>query len=516
MRLKALVILSLLLLAACRTDPAPPTPPPETGDFSLLLAKDGLSVTPGGVGNVAVTVVAEDGFDKAVAFSVVGAPLGLSATFAPPASANQSTLTLNLPATQEVKTYDFFVKGSATVNGALLEHTAPLKLTVTAPPGISVSGVVRNALGNPLADAVVRLGRKTATTGAGGKFSLSEVTTPYTLVVQPAGGSVQHEFVNLTRPDPTLVLLAFTGGAPLTGKATVTGELSGATFPVPEGQVGGVAFAGSGDARGNAGLTAGAGPGYSLEATWSGSSSVSGTLYALYGTLNPAVSSLTASYSGFARREVTLSNSGLLGGQDLSLEPVPNSALSVKLTLPAGAALQSKSLFLNLGPESFFLLGSDPGADLISTYPTPVVPGKTLNVSVKAVQGDRTILVQRAGLAANEVLDIALPAAVAPLTPADGALNVPQSATLTWGEVSDSVYVIVLDNDKRVVYTASDTYSTSLSANTLHTWYVLSLAPFSSLDDLAGARWSAGYPSPGDDQNLTATTSELMSFETTP
>ncbi|PYE54119.1 carboxypeptidase-like regulatory domain-containing protein [Deinococcus yavapaiensis] len=521
--LPSLLVLTSALLTACQGAGSAP-PPAESGDFSLLLTSSNVTVASGSSTSVNVTVAPSGGFTKSVAFSTAAKPAALATTFAPLNSSTTTTLTLDA-SSLDAGTYDFFVKGTATVNGASVEHTAPLKLVVTPKPGITVTGRVLNAFGVPLSGASVGLQPNPAstTTDANGNFTFANVKGTYSLVVQPSGSAISHEFVGLTRPDPKLMLFGVEGGAPLQAQATVSGTLSGATFPIPAGQIAGVTFANAANGRGSATLIAGSGANYNLTATWTGSSATTGTLYALYGKLNPAVSTLFDSYSGFATRDVNLANGVSSSGQNITFQPLgaaQNSSLSALITLPSGASLTSKRLFLSLSPKSFFLLGVDTSANTTNTYRTPVVPGKTLGLVVDAKQGARTVSVQRVGLQPNEVVNLALPSAAALSSPTNGRTDVGTNPNFSWTSVPPSSVSIFLLSGKRVAYTTASGYqpldSAFLGKNTSYTWTVATVGPFSSMDDFTSGAWPNGYPQAGDATPYVVTTSETFSFKTAP
>ena len=517
----SLLVFTTSLLAACSGGGGTPAPAPESGTFSLLLTTSTVTVASGSSTSVNVTVVPTGGFNKSVTFGTASKPSDLGASFSPPNSPTTTTLTLDA-STLAAGTYDFFVKGSATVNGAAVSDTKALQLVVTSPPGMTLSGQVRNAFGVPLADATVTFRRpatplRTATTDANGHFSFSDVRAPYSLTIAPNGTSTTHSFEGLTRPDPTLVLFGVAGGAPLQAKATVSGTLSGAIFPVPASHVVGIAFANTSDGKGAVGLGAGSAANYGFEASWSGGSTTAGTLHALYGKVSPASPTLFDSFSGYATRGVNLSNGLTAGGQNMTFQALgaaQNSAISAVVAAPAATTVTNKRVFLSLGPKSFLLIGVDATPNLTNTYRTPVIPGKTLGIVVDAKQGERSVTLQKTGLQPNEVVNVSLPNPVALAAPANGATNVAKNTTLSWSAVPNSVYLLLLPN--KVVYTSGTSYAAALGANTTYTWTAVSAGPFASLDDFAGTTWAAGYPVPGDDATYTVTSAETRSFKTAP
>jgi hypothetical protein len=104
-------------------------PPP---DFSLTTSASSLNLTAGSGGSVALTVVAINGFNSAVSFTVSGLPAGVSA--APSSFVAQPGVaqTINLAASAGA------TAGSATITftgtSGTLAHTATVMLNITVPP----------------------------------------------------------------------------------------------------------------------------------------------------------------------------------------------------------------------------------------------------------------------------------------------------------------------------------------------------------------------------------------------
>ena len=108
------------------------TPAPVTPDFTLALSPATVSLRPGGSAAVTVLLSRSGGFAGDVTFSVAGAPVGLSAGFAPPATGGDRA-TLTLAANSELSgSYTLQVQGV----GGGVSKTAALSVEVgeTEPP----------------------------------------------------------------------------------------------------------------------------------------------------------------------------------------------------------------------------------------------------------------------------------------------------------------------------------------------------------------------------------------------
>lgn len=117
---------------------------PVTPDFALSLSPATVSLTGGGNAAVTVFVARSGGFAEEVAFSVSGAPTGLSASFAPPATGGDST-TLTLSAEADLSgTYTLQVQGV----GGGVSRAVPLRVvleTSTPEPVADIAGTVVGA-----------------------------------------------------------------------------------------------------------------------------------------------------------------------------------------------------------------------------------------------------------------------------------------------------------------------------------------------------------------------------------
>jgi hypothetical protein len=123
----ALPLLALLLLAACVTGPV-------AGSFSLDLDASEVAVATGDSVAVGVTVLRSGAFTGAVALSLVGAPVGVTASFDPASVAGDaSAMTLNVGPDTAEGDYDLNVR--AVGNG---EQTAELTLTVVELPPTTI------------------------------------------------------------------------------------------------------------------------------------------------------------------------------------------------------------------------------------------------------------------------------------------------------------------------------------------------------------------------------------------
>jgi hypothetical protein len=515
-----LVSVIVVVCVACQpTDPINPEPKKSiSGDFSIELAQDTLSLDAGSKKIVNVTLTPQDGFKESVTFSLVGSPDEITGAFDPNPSSGQTTLTLSVAATAAPKTYDFFVKGTASVNGQAISHTQGFNVTVPPLAYIQVSGFVIDSRGKPLKDATVQIGESNTGTSDTGAFTIKNVSVPYTVTVEPKGLTTKHQFVDLTRPDPNLVLFDGAAIAPTTRSSTISGELSAGTrFPIPEGYRTFIGFAGQNGGQGLRGLLATQGPTFSFDAGWKGSTTETGVLYVLQCKFNPAVDSLCDSFPGYREVPLVLTDTvpTVLPARQLQLQQASSQNITVNVKLPSGGALLYKQLYMNLGPKISFPIDYDPDTTtLSSTYATPAV-GNTFAVAIDAIVGTRRVRVQQQGYQPNSIIPVNVPVPV-DLLPTTGAPNsVAKNVLLQWNGTPKAVYILRLSSGL-FVYTTKTSLQAALNANTSYTWGVSSFGLFDSIDDFAGDRYSDGYPREGYAVGFTQTSSGGEAFKTAP
>ncbi|HMK73951.1 MAG TPA: hypothetical protein VK454_11470 [Myxococcaceae bacterium] len=374
--------------------------------------------------------------------------------------------------------------------------------TSNSPP-VTVSGM---AIGNdlqPVAGAQVQLTSGsfsvTATTDAAGGFSASGVPVPYdAMLVVPALAEVTL-YQGLTRPDPTLVSL---GSSVATHPAaTVSGTISGGSaLPLPANARTRVTF-GSAEGGGVANADGATGA-YQVGPSWWGSSSTTGTLYALQWQYDAA--GLPLSYTGFASRTgVTLADGANLTGQDLTLAPVSSGQLSGSVTPPSGYTPNNRRFLLVFGADQGALeLVREIGAANDFGFLAPAPAGASLLLVARASAGSalstgyQPLPTQGTGLSATLVPAAELAA------PADGAVGVTPGTQFSWSPSPGGVSLLVVRGSSTFVVVTAGASATlpdaaslgfALPAGSVFSWYVFGVGPFSGIDAAAGR---GGYLGP--------------------
>jgi hypothetical protein len=521
----SLLLILLLLLTACSSNEPEPTPPNSTPSFNLTLGVSRLELVPGSSGSVPVTLQKSEGFTNAVTLAVAGSPEGLTSTFSSNPTEDSSELTVNSSGAITPGTYTLFVQG---LSGELRQSQAlevvVLSLAVTT---ITVTGNVVSDVGEPLANARVRIGSSVAVTDGEGAFRIEGVQTPYDLIIALPQignqGEHAHVFQGLTRPNPTLPLF-LNFNQPGSGNATILGNLSGgAGFPNPEDHITKVGFASPEGSR-EISLSEERGPDFGIGAIFFQGERAQGTLYAFQYLDNSSLRGRIEKYTGYAEKTLDLIDEAEFSNQDLSLQPVTTAFLSATLTPPEGFTLDDTLVGVELGAAEFLPI-RDFFPDSSVTYAVPEI-GKTLSLhaSTNFLAG-RKSEIHKAGLLPNESVELTLPVPPKLLEPADNSEDVNGETRMAWEGLENGISIVEFRffstiNSKIVVYTkASETRLPDLAPEGLNpgskaffNWRVQGFGPYASLDDFASPEAVCGIRCNGTGKSYVAGTSEQFSF----
>jgi hypothetical protein len=339
---------------------------PPTPDFSISASPSSVSVVQGSPATYNISTSPINGFTGSVTLSASGLPSGATASFSPPSvtAGSGSTLTITTQGTTPVGSSAVTVTGTS---GSLSHGTAPVTLTVTAPPDFSVSVTPSSVTVSPGGTATYTVSAS-ALNGFTGSITLSANNLP-----SGATGSFNPSAIT---PGITSTLTITTTSAIALGSTSFT--------------VGGTSGSLSHNSN-SATLNVAPPPDFSISAT-PPSFTVNPGGKATYTVSVSALNGFTGS--------VNLSASGLPSGATASFTPVsitPGTTSTLTVTTTSGVALGST--IFNINGSSGSLSHSTTATLVVSATPdftlgaappsTSVVQGvsATYTVSVAALNG---------------------------------------------------------------------------------------------------------------------------------
>jgi hypothetical protein len=415
--------LFLLIIVSCEED----SPSEPTGDKPTIASfTANPSTVPAGGDSVKLSWEVNDATSLSISSgvgSVTPADSGSKTIFV------SSTTTFTLTATNSA--------GNVTANAQ-----------VNVAQSVTISGYVKDLDGEPIAGATVIIKGKTpTTTGAGGNFSVSNVTIPYEIRLIISGFQ-QNAVVyrGLTRSDPTLFYLGSTTNSKT---ATISGIV-----PAAVGKITLVFFVSGNKAwSAIANQTTGA---YTINADWKGSiSSFTGNIQVLRWT--PNSNGLPQQYDAYgSENNVTISNGGSFPNNNFVAgdftDPAEQS-ITGSITRPSTSySIINKNLYINFG-NAYIQIAGEPGSGLTDnfSYTVPTITGATfqidVNAVVPAVPSQRITLYSKKGISGGSTgINITLASAPQLNLPANNGIGIDTTTQFLWTEGSGAgislVYIL--------------------------------------------------------------------------
>jgi hypothetical protein len=365
---------------------------------------------------------------------------------------------------------------------------------------VTVSGKVIGSNGQPVAGvAVLVTGLPSVNTDANGAFTISGVSTPYSIAVVNGTNSTALVYRGLTRSDPTLYWPGITTGT--AHSASASGTLVPWTAIPPGTQTTAAVSFVSTEASGSTApnLSTGA---YTVNVgPWYGASTtITGTLYAL--VWNYDASNLPTAFTKFGKR----SNVSLLDGttnpnQNDTLGTAQTGQITGTITLASGYTFNGRYLFAVFESKGGIPVLYDNSTVPNFTYNTPNVSGASMSLQVAATKATGgTVESYTSGLAVNATnVAVTVPAAPELSLPVDNATGITTSSPFSWTPFTGGVQVLeftpnVGGQPRFWVVTAasSDSIPNLASAGlpipkaATYKWALEAVAPFSSVDAATG------------------------------
>ena len=362
----------------------------------------------------------------------------------------------------------------------------------------SVTGRVVGANGQPIPEVpVVVPGHPPSVTDGNGYFTITNVSSPYTLVVVDGKYKRALVYRGLTRPDPTLTWLGSSPGTPHEG--TLQGSLIPWSSVSPGVRATArVAFSSSAVAS-DAAVNLDSGS-FSLHNSWFGPPSITGTIYALTWTYD--VNNLPTTFEYFGRRtNVPLGAGQTNTNQDDTLNVVPTGFVSGTTSVPAGYTITSLRVYAVFESRAGIMVLNDFSPSPSFFYSAPGVPGVTLMLLTIASKPSGEIVesfISGLPVSASNVA-VQLPAAPGLILPIDNASGVNSRTPFMWTPSSGGVHLLEINSSAPgastfIILTSALQDSIpdlswaglSLPLSTAYQWAVLRIAPFASVDAAAG------------------------------
>jgi hypothetical protein len=361
-------------------------------------------------------------------------------------------------------------------------------------PSITLAGKIVDGFLRPIAGATVLVESQNALSDSNGQFSIPNVTPPYDLtVVVMSPNKVGVLFQGLRRADPTILV---PGGHAIPNSGNVTGNVT-AVYPLGTLTEKTVVAWGSPEIPVLPPITEINNAPYTLNLSWVGPSSTTGTVHALQWQLN--ANHLPSQYTGYGTAPgVTVSSSGTTNA-DVAMSALSASTISGSVSIPASFTIDSKSFAIDFGDGAEIALGSDNTPSASFSYPFPAVSGASATVRAQASLSGDASEIQLFGIAPgtnNLALNVPTPSTAT--LPADMAANVGTNTDFSWTPMSGTVYVLQVQGPSGApsyyVITAATTaripdlapQGLGLPAASQYSWNVLAVGPWASVDEIAG------------------------------
>ena len=364
------------------------------------------------------------------------------------------------------------------------------------PPGVTVSGSVRDQYGEPISGASVLIkGKSAVTSGSDGTFSIADVVTPYDLTVILRAQNTALVYKGLTRSDPAAL-------SPYVTSPEHTATISG-TAPPASGKLTVVHFASSARYALGLGRADGTTGQYGFTVRWHGSYDTdAGRLFLLRWSTD-ATGLLPASYDGYASRSLTISTGGYFSSNDFAaveLTDPPEQSISGAIAIPATYTLNVRQLFISFGHVGFYWEEKNPLSNAF-TYTVPDLSGVAFDVAATAVDGSsRWSFFLASGIRGNtNDVSIQLAAAAQLALPASGASGVDATTPFSWtqGEgagvnlfkvwpadaTNPTYFVFTTAADAKIPDLAGE--GMGLPAGASYNWRIERLFPVASIDSAA-------------------------------
>jgi hypothetical protein len=355
--------------------------------------------------------------------------------------------------------------------------------------GATIVGNI-SAAGQPASDTAIVIDDIVYRTDAQGRFTVPDAAPAYDafLVDQSAGVTSVSVYVGLTTRSPFF----FVGPRAAGKTGSLTGTVSGGTFPNPASQRAGIACIAGGGVQAATLLGAGEGPAYGpLDLAWQGLPSIALSVVALAWTIDGQ--GLPSAYTGFGTRSASVPSGGSATA-DLALAAVGSHLLTGSIAVPTGLTISSK--LFRVGGIGGFNVVNDTTHATVFQYRVPTLQSsadETFHVFADGDSGSAHTLQHVDDSVAS--LDVSLLPIPVQISPADGATEITLDTPFTFSAYSPGAYVVSFQDDAGTVFIDVYTVATAMKLPDLSTagisfpkgasysWSVSVSAPITTTDD---------------------------------
>lgn len=279
---------------------------------------------------------------------------------------------------------------------------------------------------------VVVPGRTPVNSDASGRFSIPDVTPPYTIVAVNIAERQVYVFEGVTRTDPTLTYLG--SGVDTLRAASFSGTVHGGTYPQPGDHM---TLLGVDSPQPARLLVGGLDSAFSVTVGWVGPTSVTGTVHALQWQMQ--TTGLPSTYKGYGTiPNVTFTNGGSVSGAILNLSAPGDTSASGTVIIPSGYTQVSQTLGLRVGQKIDFVLAFNESPTPGFNFIVPRTVGTPYLQVAYSASGSSSLYYKTLSRGAGNAVTI--PQGTQLILPPDHATNVDTSTVFSWTPLSGAVY----------------------------------------------------------------------------
>jgi hypothetical protein len=277
------------------------------------------------------------------------------------------------------------------------------------------------------------IGKAPVNTDADGRFSIPNVTPPYTIAVVNNADLQVYVFTGVTRTDPTLTYIGF--GFDTTRTSQYAGTLHGGSYPQPPNHTTAITL----ESPVATPIAVAADSAFSVNLQWFGQPSLSGTIHAFQWQ---TTGGLPSAYTGYGTApNVTITNGGSVSGASINISRPGDTTASGTITLPGGYTQTGRQVGLRAGQTAAFAVAADPSAAPSFSY---TMPRSFLGFFISIAAGGAGSQVSYYKyLQPGSSNAVTVPAGIQLTLPPNATTNVDTGTVFSWTPFTGTVYLAI-------------------------------------------------------------------------